>query len=102
LNYTRYADNLSFSGEMDRLAASKLREIVSRIVAEEGFNTDKTKLMGYGNRQTVTGVVVNETLGLSRQERRRLAEWRMRISPFMRFPSATSTLGSRRRPKLAY
>jgi hypothetical protein len=28
--------------------------------------------MGQGNRQTVTGVVVNRTLGLSRQERRRL------------------------------
>ncbi|HLP78941.1 MAG TPA: reverse transcriptase family protein, partial [Candidatus Paceibacterota bacterium] len=74
LNYTRYADDLSFSGEMDRKAAGRFRSIVSRIVSEEGFvvNADKTKLMGQGNRQTVTGVVVNQTLGLSRQERRRL------------------------------
>jgi hypothetical protein len=28
--------------------------------------------VGQGNRQTVTSVIVNETLGLSRQERRRL------------------------------
>jgi retron-type reverse transcriptase len=47
---------------------------VNRIVSEEGFvlHPDKTRLMGQGNRQTVTGVVVNQTLGLSRQERRRL------------------------------
>lgn len=74
LNYTRYADDLSFSGEMDRAQAARIRCIVSRIVSEEGFviNTDKTRLMGQGNRQAVTGVVVNKTLGLSRQERRRL------------------------------
>jgi retron-type reverse transcriptase len=74
LNYTRYADDLSFSGGMDRKAASRFRLVVSRIISEEGFvvNTDKTRLMGRGNRQTVTGVVVNQTLGLSRQERRRL------------------------------
>jgi retron-type reverse transcriptase len=73
LNYTRYADDLSFSGGMDRVAAGKFRAIVTRIVSEEGFviNTEKTRLMGQGNRQMVTGVVVNQTLGLSRQERRR-------------------------------
>jgi RNA-directed DNA polymerase len=74
LVYTRYADDLTFSGEVDRIAAHKLRCIVSRIVSEEGFvvHPDKTRLMGQGTRQTVTGVVVNQTLGLSRQERRRL------------------------------
>lgn len=74
LVYTRYADDLTFSGEVDRTTAHKLRCIVSRIVLEEGFviHPDKTRLTGQGNRQTVTGVVVNQTLGLSRQERRRL------------------------------
>jgi hypothetical protein len=74
LVYTRYADDLSFSGDVDRNAANRLRSLASRIVGEEGFtvNADKTRLMGQGNRQTVTGVVVNQVLGLSRQERRRL------------------------------
>ena len=74
LTYTRYADDLTFSGEMDRNAAGKFRAVASRIISEEGFviNTAKTRLMGQGGRQTVTGVVVNKTLGLSRQERRRL------------------------------
>jgi RNA-directed DNA polymerase len=59
---------------VDRTTAHKFRCIVSRIVLEEGFviHPDKIRLMGQGNRQTVTGVVVNQTLGLSRQERRRL------------------------------
>ena len=74
LNYTRYADDLSLSGEMDRAAANRFRTTVTRIVTEEGFqiNRDKTRLMSQGSRQTVTGVVVNKTLGLSRQERRRM------------------------------
>ncbi len=74
LNYTRYADDLSFSGEMDRNSAHRLRAVVTRIVSEEGFiiNPEKTRLMGQGGRQIVTGVVVNKVLGLSRQERRRL------------------------------
>jgi RNA-directed DNA polymerase len=74
LNYTRYADDLSFSGELDRNRAGKFCSVVERIVSEEGFvvNAGKTRWMGQGGRQAVTGVVVNRTLGLSRQERRRL------------------------------
>ncbi len=72
--YTRYADDLTFSGDLELGAAQKLRVGVSRIVTEEGFvvNSGKTRLMGRGTRQIVTGVVVNQTLGLSRQERRHL------------------------------
>ena len=36
------------------------------------MNADKTLLLSHARRQTVTGAVVNQTLGLSRQERRRL------------------------------
>ena len=72
--YTRYADDLSFSGDADRDALNIFRARVVRVVREEGFevNSDKTRIMGRGRRQTVTGVVVNQALGLSRQERRRL------------------------------
>jgi retron-type reverse transcriptase len=74
LDYTRYADDLSFSGELNREAANRIRMAVTRIVEAEGFkvNTDKTRFMAQGTRQTVTGVVVNQILGLSRQERRRI------------------------------
>ena len=72
-SYTRYADDLTFSGD-DIGNAHALRLLASRVVQEEGFtvNVDKTRLQRSGSRQTVTGVVVNQVLGLSRQERRRL------------------------------
>jgi hypothetical protein len=43
-------------------------------VREEGFeiNSDKTRFFRRGRCQRVTGVVVNDVMGLSRQERRRL------------------------------
>jgi hypothetical protein len=57
---------------MARIAT--LIKVVPTIVAAEGFtvNAAKTRVMRSGNRQAVTGVIVNETMGLSRQERRKL------------------------------
>lgn len=74
LAYTRYADDLTFSGTLDRAVAQRLRQAVTRILQDEGFqvNPNKTRWMPRSARQTVTGVVVNQTLGLSRKERRRL------------------------------
>jgi RNA-directed DNA polymerase len=71
--YSRYADDLTFSGD-DIDAAHALRCLATRIVQSEGFrlNVGKTRVMRNGARQAVTGVVVNEVLGLSRHERRRL------------------------------
>jgi RNA-directed DNA polymerase len=72
-SYTRYADDLTFSGN-DIAAAHALRLLAPRVVEEEGFivNERKTQVRRNGSRQTVTGVVVNDVLGLSRQDRRRL------------------------------
>jgi retron-type reverse transcriptase len=74
VNYTRYADDLTFSGPLDHKQAFGLTQAVRRIVEAEGFivNADKTLLLSHARRQTVTGAVVNQTLGLSRHERRRL------------------------------
>ena len=71
--YTRYADDLTFSGS-DIAAAHALRLSAARVVKEEGFevNSRKTRVARGGSRQLVTGVVVNRVLGLSRQTRRRL------------------------------
>ena len=51
-----------------------LRALAGRIVREEGFalNRRKSRVARRGSRQRVTGVTVNDTLGLSRKERRRL------------------------------
>ena len=60
--YTRYADDLTFSGgEELRRAAARLARRVALVAVEEGFvvNRGKTRVLGRGGRQTVTGVVVN-------------------------------------------
>ncbi|SDP22929.1 Reverse transcriptase (RNA-dependent DNA polymerase) [Klenkia soli] len=65
--YTRYADDLSFSGGRGTAA---LRDRVAGIVVDEGFAVQpaKTRVRGRGARQTVTGVVVNERTSLPRAE----------------------------------
>jgi len=71
--YTRYADDLTFSG--DSIEHSRtIQRLVNQICEDEGFslNPDKTRLQRRGRRQSVTGVVVNETAGLSRKDRRTL------------------------------
>jgi RNA-directed DNA polymerase len=74
LVYTRYADDLSFSGDQDVDAIHRFRVAASKLIEAEGFqvNRDKVRVMKSSTRQSVTGVVVNKTLGLSRQERRKL------------------------------
>ena len=59
IKYTRYADDLSFSGDFDE---EKLYESVNNSVEAIGLsiNPEKTKLMKPNSRQTVTGIVVNE------------------------------------------
>ena len=73
--YTRYADDLTFSGG-DDLARSRKRlaSVVAGIADEEGFalNHRKTRFMRRGVRQHVTGVVVNVRPNIVRAEFDRL------------------------------
>jgi len=73
--YTRYADDLTLSaGKGKRHQIPKLLGAVRRIVEDEGFrlNRDKGRIQRCGGRQEVTGVVVNDKLGLPRGEVRKL------------------------------
>lgn len=67
-NYSRYADDLSFSG--DSHVAGTLLRVVPHIVEDEGFrlNSAKTRIMSKTSRQIVTGVVVNHHLNVDRRE----------------------------------
>ena len=58
--------------------------------------------MGQGNRQTVTGVVVNQTLGLSRQERRRLRAMAHQLSRQNANASFSGVLHAKFQGKVAY
>ena len=60
--YTRYADDLAFSGGLDlEQSLRRFRMLVCQIAVEEGFaiNLHKSRFMGQGVRQELTGIVVN-------------------------------------------
>lgn len=74
-SYTRYADDLAFSG--DARFASLLPRLLPRfgaIALEEGFalRHRKTRRMGQSQRQQLCGVVLNHSPSLPRAELRRL------------------------------
>lgn len=59
IRYTRYADDMSFSGDFDEnKLLLKVTEIVGKLNLQ--INKNKTKLMTSNMRQAVTGIVVNE------------------------------------------
>ena len=62
-SYTRYADDLVFSGsENFARAAHRFHILVCRVALEEGFevNTRKTRVMPQSVQQKVTGIVMNQ------------------------------------------
>ncbi len=73
--YSRYADDLAFSGN-DEFArgAARFAVHVAAIVSEEGFRVEhrKTRIMPASVRQILAGVVVNRTPSLARVEIERL------------------------------
>jgi hypothetical protein len=73
--YTRYADDLAFSGgiELER-SARRFQVQVCRIALEEGFevHTRKSRFMRQGVRQQLAGIVVNDHPNIRRDEYDRL------------------------------
>lgn len=69
--YTRYADDLAFSGgEEFRRTSDKFSRGVAKIVDEEGFalNLAKSRVMPQSVRQQIAGVVVNIRPNVSRRD----------------------------------
>lgn len=71
--YTRYCDDMTFSGAV---VPGEVVPFVSKSLKELGFrlNGEKTALCTQGQRQTVTGIVVNRRPNLPAQERRALRQ----------------------------
>ncbi len=75
LTYTRYADDLTFSGDADLDGrVGYLLARVRHLAEDEGFtvNEKKTRVQRRNAAQTVTGLVVNDRPGVARGEVRRL------------------------------
>lgn len=70
--YTRYADDITISGifrvsEMIRLVSGELFKLSLRL------NKEKTRVMGKGSRQEVTGIIVNSSkLSVPKEMRRKI------------------------------
>jgi RNA-directed DNA polymerase len=68
IHYTRYADDLTFSGDFD---AGAVISHVRKILEAYGFemNDKKTRVLRRSQRQQVCGIVCNEKMRLPRKER---------------------------------
>ena len=73
ISYTRYCDDLTFSGDFDPLA---VYEFVSGLLRQAGFyvNRKKIVLADAGQRQLVTGLLVNEKVAVPDEYRRRVRQ----------------------------
>ncbi len=74
LTYSRYADDLTFSGARLRRGWAGLEAVVAEIARSHGFslNHDKSVMRTRAARQQVCGIVVNATPNVSRTEYDRL------------------------------
>ena len=72
VSYTRYADDLTFSGADGPVQGIVpfVRELLTRIGLE--LHPDKTHVYRSGRQQLVTGLVVNSSPNLPRRDRRRM------------------------------
>ncbi|MCG2615433.1 RNA-directed DNA polymerase [Terrimonas sp. NA20] len=73
-NYTRYADDVTFSTSRTELNMQQMVWRIKKILADEGFTVhpDKISIMRKGAQQQVTGIVVNQKLSVNREKRRKL------------------------------
>ena len=73
--YTRYSDDMAFSGGPDLAdRIESFRRSVSMLASEEGFcvNPSKTRVMRQGQTQRITGLVVNSHVNVPREAYDRL------------------------------
>jgi RNA-directed DNA polymerase len=74
-SYTRYADDLVFSGgELFARSIGRFPTHVAAVALEEGFAVQhrKTRIMRQGVRQRAAGVVINQKINITRDEYERL------------------------------
>lgn len=70
--YTRYADDITFSGpRVTRRAAQRVMDSIVRYLEDSGFkpHPEKRKIVTQGGRQQVTGYNVNEKVSVPRDYR---------------------------------
>ncbi|BBH23112.1 hypothetical protein Back11_44570 [Paenibacillus baekrokdamisoli] len=73
IRFTRYADDMTFSGGKEIV---KVLPQIYKIISKQGFliNNDKTKILNCGQRQEVTGLVVNDKVSVKKEFIRKLSQ----------------------------
>jgi len=66
VNYTRYADDLTFSGDIDKLPSINL---IKKIINDEDFNINWSKCGKYkkGQKQMVTGLLIDGNIRIPKK-----------------------------------
>lgn len=96
--YTRYVDDLTLSGSKRLL---DFRPLIKRIVEAGCFKikSEKVRTMHAGDRQIVTGIIVNEKPNLPREERRLI---RRQVMDFSSSPATRRAMIDTIRGKLSW
>ena len=73
INYTRYSDDLTFSGDFD---VKRLKNKVDAFLDTFGFslNEKKTRILRTNQRQIITGVVVNKKINVPKSVRKKIRQ----------------------------
>lgn len=81
LRYTRYADDISFSGD---ILPKDIYKYISKTLYKFGFqlNHKKSKVLKYYQRQVVTGIVVNKKMQKDKKYRNKIRQEVYYISKF--------------------
>lgn len=81
INYTRYCDDLTFSGDFNPYY---LINKVRAFLEEMGFNLNdkKTKIITRKNRQIITGLVVNKKINVPKQYRQKIRQEMYHINKY--------------------
>lgn len=78
VSYSRYADDLSFSGDKNIFSLSDSFFVeLKQLIKEEGFliNFNKTRLQNKKYRQEVTGLIVNEKVNIRKKYVKEVRMW---------------------------
>ena len=81
---TRYADDMTFSGRLSRNLIQETIHYCCQEIRKQGLhlNKEKVHVQHQGMRQTVTGLVVNQKVSISREKRRAI---RLRMHYIQKF-----------------
>ena len=85
VNYSRYADDITFSGNINSALKDRLIKLVRKELVLYGLqlNNEKIRVQYRNNRQEVTGITVNEKLQAPRELRRTLRQKMYYLNRFL-------------------